>query len=301
MKQTSEPQMEEESDNSELVKAQGSALLASLSRIILLTLIGMISATIPEAASTVLKLKWFILLGSLLPIPVHYTSKPKKAIYTCTTLALLCNSLILVESHFINKMYLKWTIQDSSTLMKSASQENSPFEDYFFPFCLAGFGLYAVAFAVGGGCRVCKENRIFKRVFLVSILLMSIGLVSIHFCLIPSLPFRSRASIKIAVDGFFTFLRPGQAVISCYLVVANLTCPWLPCESIYKRVHLILIADMCLVHGTLCLWSGVQIPKLEFVSSGIIASLMQVTVVCLVAIQLSIPVRNEGNRTGEKL
>lgn len=299
MKQTSEPQMEEKSDST--VITQGYSLLVSLFRIVLLVLIGAISATIPEAASTALKLKWFTLLGSLLPIPVHYTSKPKKAICTYTTLALLCNSLILIESHFVNKMYLKWTIRDSSTLMNSASQENRQFGDYVFPFYLAVFGLYAVSFAVGGGFRACKDNRIFKRVFLVSILLISIGLVSIHACLIPSLPFRSRASIKIAVDGFFTFLRPGQAVISCCLVVANLTCPWLPCESIYKKVHLILIADMCLVHGTLCLWSGVQIPKLEFVSSGIIASLMQVTVVCLVAIQLSIPVRNGGNRTGEKL
>ena len=71
-----------------------------------LTAVGLSSAVVPEAAFLAIKLKWFILLGSFLPLCLSHFYKKKgyMAVYRAAAIW-LCNSFVLLIAYFFNNQY----------------------------------------------------------------------------------------------------------------------------------------------------------------------------------------------------
>lgn len=86
-------------------------------KLFFLILVGLGSVMVREAASVALRLKWLILLmGSLLPGLVCLSFRPTKYLALHRAAGTwVCNSLVLIIAHFLNKMYLKREIYSSET------------------------------------------------------------------------------------------------------------------------------------------------------------------------------------------
>lgn len=263
-------------DNAVLHLARARCVL--LVKVLFLTLVGLLSAVIPEAASTAVNLKWLILLESFPPILVQYTYGPTDYLGLHRAAGIwVCNTLVLMAAYFIDKMYLRRDISGSDTLMKFvADHPNS--NTLAFPAIFAMTGLFGMVFALIFGVCACVRNNVLKRISSPGLkLLIILGLILSSCVFLPALPFKFMLPIQDTMMIFLNLIRPFQLMLCTFIVTVTLTIPDFNTNWIFR----IFVTSTCLAEGVLCLCSAVQIHKFEFVFSGIVAFFWAVATVCL--------------------
>lgn len=99
------------------------ATVTSFFQPLYVTIVGIGSAVIPEAAEFALRLKWFILILSLPPLVVHHIYRPKDYFGVHRAAGIwVCNALLLAIAYFFNKMCLNRNIADSNDVTKFVSE-----------------------------------------------------------------------------------------------------------------------------------------------------------------------------------
>lgn len=279
-------------------------------KLFFLILVGLDSVMVPEAASIAMRLKWLILLmGSLLPGLVCISFRPTKylALHRAAG-AWVCNSLVLVIAHFLNKMYLKREIYSSETLRNFVSDH----PDFILAFpgfsCILGGTILIVPIIFRSCVFLGSLVSLFRRTQSPGlVILIILGLVLCSVFVLPSLTV-GPIHIHIPtipsshmISAFFTTIRTLQPIISSLLISINLAFPISSNSklSMRRRVLSALLVVVCIVQGAACLWSDVQVHKGEFICSGLFTFVWVIIIIRLVFLEDSLLARDSDATTEE--
>lgn len=241
------------------------ATITSFFQPLYVTIAGIGSAVIPEAAEFALRLKWFILILSLPPPLVHHIYRPKDYFGVHRAAGIwVCNALLLAIAYFFNKMCLNRNIADSNDVTKFVS-ENPNSNIVVFPIMGSSMVsfivlLFSLLVGIASGSLKDAVHRFVKSPCLA--LLVLIGTILTCIFLVPVLPFK--------IDTWPASLSAvyrAQLLVSALLVATTLTFP------AYLKLRLssplgIFTAVSCVLHGMLCLASDLHIQKDPFIISG---------------------------------
>lgn len=223
------------------------------------------SVVIPEAASLMLKLKWFVLLLSVLPYIMHYYNMPSSYSTKGRAAGILASNLVvLMISYFISKEFSKNGLEKTGMLSNFLSE--NPDLDFpgTIPVILGCTGIVItlvglLAFAI---LLVDNDTRTAGGKFgYIAMITMSSSLTAPF--ILPYMYFPS--SLDICVNLF----RPVQALSASLILSAFLTYPNLS-QINTNCLFFWSFIGLCIFHGIYSLWSGALISP-DFFFSGIIS------------------------------
>lgn len=235
---------------------------------------GLSSTVIPKAASLAIKLKWLLLLGSLLPLWISHFHKKQDyfAAYRVSGIW-FCNTLVLLIAYFFDNQYFTRGILESGDYKKFFSE--GTVDDFGEPACII-FGILGIFYyifclfpLISSAEATCDLKRPIDPLTVTAIILG--GTFSAIFW-IPHLP--------AFLCNFFVAL---QVIIPSVLLIATLSFPT-GLSPVISSWALWVFIGLCIVSSPFSVWAAAQIAPC-FLVPGILCVLGYIYAACALIFQ----------------